>query len=231
MSSFHIQVHRRALLEFFDALPPSSRGHATAVCSVAGEDLGIGLLKHYLERREGATVTNIGGPVTARTGRGPYLDAWVRVQWADHRALFQVEVKNWSAHAIGGRKLRLDASPETLAAFKVERWRRVWDDEVQDFVAARQKDLGKVFQPMSPPAGEDAPIEPAICLWDAMHPQGDVTPWFSVPVSHEQAFDRLWVFSMSSYLRSLQDERLELEMTNTTDRLRWLDTLFARSDE
>ncbi len=44
-----VVVARRRLLEFFDEAPTPSLKHATAVVSVAGEELGIGLLLHYLE--------------------------------------------------------------------------------------------------------------------------------------------------------------------------------------
>jgi hypothetical protein len=81
------RIDRCAILEFYDTKPENSSGHATAINAVAGEDLGAGLMKHYLENVEGAKVTvriNIQDrpePVTQRTSKGSRLDRWMDVQW------------------------------------------------------------------------------------------------------------------------------------------------------
>jgi len=65
-------------------------------------------------------------PCTTGKRKGPRLDCWLRVQGdAELGApdvLLQVEVKMWSAHAIGGRSLSLSATPEEIARYKKERW-------------------------------------------------------------------------------------------------------------
>ena len=84
----------KALLEFFDEKPPSSKYHATAVCQVAGEELGIALLKHYLENK-GKQVEELPDKCTTGKNKGHRLDCWVRVEEGERCVLYQVEVKNW----------------------------------------------------------------------------------------------------------------------------------------
>jgi hypothetical protein len=43
-------VNSRELLRFFDEKPSDSERHATALNAVFGEDLGAGLLCHYLAK-------------------------------------------------------------------------------------------------------------------------------------------------------------------------------------
>ena len=62
-------------------------------------------------------------------------------------------------------------------------------------------------------------------MWDAMHLDGETTPWFSVMLPTGSHFQRLWVFSMSAFLRTLTDQYLTLEMPNTLQRLNWLQYL------
>ncbi len=230
MSDSVLQIHIRALLEFFDEETPRSRGHATAIASVCGEDLGCGLLKHCFETH-GASVEVRPEPVTPDGKKGPRLDRWVRVEGAAELGapdvLFQVEVKMWSAHAIGGKPLSLSATSEEIARYKRERWRQEWDDAK----GIKKPALAKVLQPMRPPPDlADIPVRlPLACMWTALHPDGGPACLFSVPLPEEQAnhFSHVWFFSMSSYLRSLTEERIALAMPDTSTRMRWLRELFV----
>jgi hypothetical protein len=225
-----LQVNVRGLLEFFDEKVDGSQKHATAIVSVCGEDLGCGLLKHYFEARD-ASVEVRPEPCTRGKQKGPRLDRWIRVTGTSELGamdvLLQVEVKNWSAHAIGGRKLRLDAPPEEVADYKRERWAKEWSDKGISTPALR-----KVIERMRPPDKlAYLPVEPLACMWTALHPTGDVEPLFSVSLpqakrTESDRFDRVWFFSMSSYLRSLTDERIPVHMPDATKRIGWLDQLF-----
>lgn len=113
-----IAVDRQGLLKFFDEVPTASQKHATSIVSVAGEELGLALLVHYLAT-QGTQARVIGDRCTQGTKSGARLDAWVEAG----SVLYQVEVKNWSAHAIGGRVLQIDASPGEAARYRVEMWR------------------------------------------------------------------------------------------------------------
>jgi hypothetical protein len=58
-----------------------------------------------------------------------------------------------------------------------------------------------------------------------MHSQIASDPLFSVEVE-PCSFKRVWVFSMSSFLRSIVNETLTLEMPQTRRRMQWLSDLF-----
>src|SRR5262249_30661222 len=158
---------RLALLEFYDTKPDDSIGHATAINAISGEDLGAGLLKHYLETCTKSDVTLLDEKVTLGTPSGPRLDRWVLVKWADRATLvqvegpgegdglsvlgadgttlFQVEIKNWSAHGFGGEPLPLNASPAEVAVYKKKEWGRVWNEERRELRVERTH---KVLLPM-----------------------------------------------------------------------------------
>ncbi len=133
--------------------------------------------------------------------------------------LYQVEIKNSSAHALHGKPLRLDATADESEAYRVARWNEIWKDGT--FTDPR---IGKVLVPMKPPH-EHPRIEPLLAVWMAMHPAGVAVPFFSVPVTQPSVFQNVNVFSMSNYLRSLDSDTLVLDMPNTCARVRWLGAL------
>jgi hypothetical protein len=208
-------------LRFFDEAVPESRYHATAIVAAAGEEMGIGLLAHYF-RQLGAMAEVLPGPITQGTRKGARLDRWLRVTRDRDITYYQTEIKNWSAHAIGGKSLSAQATPAELAVHKIERWNREWDGHT-----FRSKPVLKVLTPMKPPT-EDAHVEPMVCFWNAMNPTGGPEPLFSVPLQ-AQHFVRVWVFSMSGFLRQTLASgtvSLRLQMPDTVSRLTWLHQIF-----
>ena len=217
MTNF-IQIDRVAMLSFFDY--PEDTRHANAMVAMFGEELGAGLMKLFLERVEGAEVQVLPGPCNQGTKKGKRLDRWILAQWPKHSTLFQVEIKNWSANSINSKKLALDATAESVAAHKRQRWSTIWHEGEQRL---REVATGKVLTPMRSLRGEK--IEPALCMWDAMHPTGETVPWFSVSLPVGSHFERFWVFSMSAFLRTLTEPYLTLEMPDTVRRLSWVHKL------
>ncbi len=213
--SSEILAHRLRLLEFFDEAPESSHYHATAIVAVAGEELGLGLLVHYFTG-VGQAATVISRRCTPGTKKGARLDAWVEVG----ETLYQVEIKNWSAHAFNGRPLPINAPVATIEARRQQRWRQLWDGH-----RFTDKSIAKVLGRMKPPRPHPR-IEPLVCFWDAVHPEGSADPLFSVLVERA-AFSRVWVFSMSNYLRVCTSQVLLLQMPRTRQRMRWLAELFG----
>ncbi len=138
----------------------------------------------------------------------------------DEKILYQVEVKTWSFHSLGGRRLALDCSTEELALFKQETWREYWSD-----TGFRQPKLNKVLTPMNAPPTASV-VRPLACLWSALHPDGASEPFFSVPL-RDGPFPSVSIFSMSSFLRGLGQAHLDLNLPLTQQRLRWFDKLFA----
>jgi hypothetical protein len=140
-------VDIEAVLRFFDERPPESPGNATAVVAVSGEDLGIGLLCDYLQRGN-VRAEGLDGPCTTGKKQGSRLDRWVRVISEKGKTLYQVEVKNWSAHAIGGVSLSISASPADVAEYKKRHWQDAWDVTAGTF---SNTSLRKVLEQMRPP--------------------------------------------------------------------------------
>ena len=215
-----LTISVRELVRFFDEKPKGTHGHATAVVGVLGEDLSSALLVRCLAERYG-DARLVSRKCTTGKQRGPRLDCWVGATVGAAWTLFQVEIKSWSAHAIGGKILAVDAGPDDLRAHRIERWRHQWNGET-----FRNKAVRKVLHPMKQP--EQGHVKPLACFWDAMHPDGHPDPLFVVPVT-SGTFDEVWVFSVSSYLRGLSAETLELEMRAAAARLGWLARLVALS--
>jgi hypothetical protein len=220
-----VRLDREKVLEFFDEIPIGSPGHATSVCAVAGEDLGAGLLKRYLEKEHLAQVSILFGPVGQGTRKGSKLDRWISVKYPGGATVYyQVEIKNWSAHAIGGKRLPVKILPDALAKWKQTEWGKLWNKDAQDFGI---DSLKKVLTRMKCP-DTSATVEPVACLWIALHPEGATSPWFEVPIDRKDCcFRRLHVFSMSSYLRNLNESHIEIEMPDIVQRLDWLQKMFA----
>ena len=103
------------------------------------------------------------------------------------------------------------------------RWENEWDSRAQ---LLRHPNTGKVLSRMKPPAGVDEEcIRPLLIFWEALGPSDRADEHlFNVEVDGH--FPELWVFSVSSYLRSIQDDTLELDMPDAAHRLRSLNCLF-----
>ena len=250
-----MRIDRRALIQFFDG-DDKAGPYAAAIKAVAGEELGLALLVEFL-RRDGKNATCVQRTCTTG-GKGHRLDGWGRAEADDGRiTLYQVEVKLWARHSVlnEGRqpqnaeplvqrqrksKLPDDASADVVRDYKVHRWSQYWDDRI----GFKQKALCKVLdEDMKPPKLKppecNARVEPLACLWDAVHPTGELAPWFpvTVPVDSKgswitadpRRFTRVWVFSMSAFLRNLDDRELTLDLSATSERLQWLNRIFPHA--
>lgn len=196
-----ITLKVRNLLEFYDDPAPEYRGQHTAITSVVGEDMAAGLLLHYWQS-QGIHAEVLPGSVTQGTQRGHRLDRWIKTTERGEIFHYQVEIKNWAANAIGGRKLAVNALASEVREHKLERWSKEWDGN--GFIKVGVK---KVLVPMKPREGEET-VRPLVAFWNAMHPQGEADPLFSMPL-RSHAFPRVWVFSMSAYLRDLHRQGMK----------------------
>jgi hypothetical protein len=216
-------IDRLALVAFFDDDEGAGR-HATAIKGVAGEELGLALLMRYLTEAKRSPV-RLPGSCTQGARKGHRLDAWVQVTTDMGRVLYQVEVKTWSAHSIGGTPLPLDASAAHVRAYKLRQWNGYFDPRH----GFREETLQKVFDRMICPE-PNVVVEPLACLWTAVHDRGHEEPFFRVPIATPwSCFDVINVFSMSAYLRTLTDARIELHLPDTERRLEYLANLFPEN--
>ena len=250
MAANLLQVNVRETLAFFDEKPCWAEKQATSIVGVLGEDLSAAVVQHCLEA-DGASNVKVRSETVGTGGRsGPRLDRWVEANLPDEGpVLFQTEIKSWSAHAIGGETLSLSAPAEEVETYKRRHWEKYWDAELQTIPRA---EIAKVLVPMRPgfDAGDRRTL-PLLIFWEALGPgsrpdaQARVEGGhlFSIPAPTggfkinvpstepaQQGFLELWVFSVSSYLRSVTEEVMELEMPNAARRLRSLNRLVWLDD-
>lgn len=217
-----IGIDRTKLLRFFDEKPDSSRGHATSIVSVVGEDLNAGLFCHYLNYVEHKQSEILSVPCTPGTKTGARLDRWIKVFEPDSTiTLYQTEIKNWSSHAIGGKTLSVNADHDTIRKCKIDYWKSQWNYDLNCFKGDNVK---KVLNRMKPP--ESGTIHPLVIYWFPLHPEGLDEPFFDINTSHSE-FSTVYIFSVSSYLREIDQEKVFIEAPQITARLNWLDDLFS----
>lgn len=222
-----IHVDIVSLLEFYDEKIPSSHHHATAINAIAGEDMGAGLFLHYLRQKD------IVGEIlpyrcTQGTKSGVRLDKWIRVTKNNKKIYYQTEIKNWSAHAFGGKRFMINSPKNIISEHKKERWNKFWDGKtLRDLNARKVLTLMKLPEEINK-LSENRKIEPLICFWDSMHPEGKKEPFFPIKIK-DKKFSKLWVFSMSAHLRNLLvsgEKTISIDMPDTSARIKWLKKLF-----
>ena len=214
-----MRVDKQVLLEFFDERVEGSRGHATAITQVGGEDLAAGLFVHYIKSK-GGSATILPCPCTQGTRRGSRLDRWIRTETSEETVLYQTEIKSWSAHATDGRTLAIQAADADLRNYLTNEWHKEWGDGT-----FHKDSVRKVLTPMNPPIA-DIEVRPLVCYWKALHPEGCLEPMFSQDVLGG-CFPHVWIFSLSVYLRTLTDRFLDMELPNVEDRTSWLRRMFS----
>jgi hypothetical protein len=250
-----MRIDRGALIDFFEG-DVNTGPYQAAIKGIAGEELGLALLVKFLSD-QGRNPTRVLGTPHPAGRAGHYLDGWVRAQADDHdrlMTLYQVEVKLWGKYSVlhQGRPPQ-DAHPlvqppdnapaDDHRAYKVQqRWYQYWDERGFQDEELRKVLDGNMALPMLEPHEDNARVDPLACLWDAVHPHGERTPWFSVPlpefpeeaqrpwVANHRRFTRVWVFSMSAFLSTLEgtleDRELLLPLPETCERLQWLKRIF-----
>ena len=107
-------------------------------------------------------------------------------------------------------------------------WQSAWDEETQTL--RDKKGSAKVLLPMKIPedlSGER--VKPLLICWTPMAPEKELDSFlFRVEArfSLECDFRELWIFSISSYLRNLNESEISLNMPMTVARYRIFDRLF-----
>ena len=166
---------------------------------------------------------------------------------SDEDVLFQTEIKNWSAQAFGGKTLDIDAAPPKVREYRRRQWELRWDAQRGTLNDPR---TAKVLMPMKLPSLPDMKertVKPLLVFWEPIGPSD--SHLFKMDVSYDFPFPRpenwpnkrtfpefpaLWVFSVSSYLRSLPSERnIDLRMPTVAERRdilgRLLPDMFAQA--
>lgn len=230
-----MRVNREAILEFFDVTPNYEEqmgatfgSHVSAISGLIGEDLVLGLFLHFWNRnrQQEGTLSLLDYRCLALDS-GRRLDAWLALNRADGRVnapveLLKVEVKNWSYHSIGMRQtLPIDADNEETLRVS----RRNWNLCIE--APRNQESVYKVIEDMRAPEGCDAaPHRPVLCFWAPIfhEPQGQVVPYFAIERA-DHPLSGTSIFSASLYLRTLDDEFLEIPMPRVDERLGFLQNM------
>ncbi len=219
-----IRFNREALLHFYDDAQTaffkllSPKGHVSGITGLIGEELLLGMLCRYLRTCDGLHDVRILGDVPRQQPPGrKKLDGWI-VSKVPKR-LFQVEVKNWSAHSLGGRNLPVSAGKDELTLESNHRWNEYFGNGNH-----LPESAGKVLLEFNRPAGEENfAAEPVICFWHPIAKQG------CDPMSTFTEENRtLQIFSGSNFLRSIQDEYVDIDSPRLDQRLQLLNLLCAR---
>lgn len=236
-------------IRFFDEKPDWGHKQATAIVAMLGEDLAVSTFQHCLETRLAAEVNPRTESVLPGSLKGPRLDRWIEVDWSDgSRTLFQAEIKSTSAYGTGGKQLGLNATCQEATQYKHDRWSINWDNSRR---AITWKEAAKVLVPMKPSFKVTDRIHlPLLIVWAATAPGPECEHkdhvegghLFSIPKPNlgfqfelstetvsEHPFPELWVFSVSSYLRSLPDKQIALDMPTLADRLQIIQRLVPSS--
>jgi len=207
---------------------PESKGHATAINAVMGEEFASALFVDYANRNN-LNPSIVSEICTQGTQKGKRLDRWIQIIENGKIIHFQTEIKNWSAHAFSGKRIPSNETEEYLVPYRIARWKIQFDSEGDSI---RQEPAKKVLIKMKA-VDPEAEIRPLIIFWDAMHPEGKPEPLFNVKVK-DSPFDSLWVFSMSNYVRNLISQgiyEVKAEMPSVIDRLNWLNILYKNIEQ
>lgn len=213
-----MNLHIKELLTFYDEKDNINRKHASAITGMIGEDFAIAIFCHYLSSL-GKKVRCLDEPCTEGKKKGKWLDKWLLVESNHEEWLYQAEVKNWSAHSIGGEHLALNATKEELSKFKQKKWKSQWDEDKKCFSHEQVK---KVLSVMRSPLASKR-VVPLIIYWFAIHPDGADDCFFEIET--KGTFNHAEVFSISAYLRSLTMETIQVEMPRVEERFRILQKL------
>lgn len=222
-----LRLNVKKVIEFFDTSPDGSQGNTTAINAVLGEDLGAAAFRHFARRSGLGDVEILEGTPTPGSNKGKRLDRWLLLSRHDgSQLLFQAEIKSWAAHALGSGTLSVKPGDAEYSDYAKKRWARTWNEE--DSILSMDT-VSKVLLPMKRPefVDESVPIAPLLIFWYVTHPEGKREPYFQREFSGECPFPErlLHFFSTSAYLRTLNEEYLDLPMPHAVTRISWLNQI------
>jgi hypothetical protein len=215
-----MKIARERFIRFFDEKSKDeSHGGSdvSAIIGLLGEDLLLGVLQHFWETNEGAASEILTYKCNCGSLKGSRLDGWLLKKLRGKNELYQVEVKNWAAYAIGGKELISNATEQHLHTYSKRNWDRFFASET-----IPGKHISKVLEPMKKPAGyENITPVPLLCFWFY------IAESIKNPYSKRQYLDgkEVHVFSASAYLRTLKDDYIDIAMPRAERRMRLISEL------
>jgi len=222
-----IRLDIEKLLSFLDNPKPEDAHNASSIVGVIGEDLAAGAYMHYY-RNTRRVLHDVS--VTEGKKRGKWLDRWFVDDTS--KTLYQCEIKSWSASAIGGHRLALDASPEEVKRIGVLNMRGL----AKNFVSEVQPNhVTKVLQKMRLPDGTEYSsytVLPLLIVWMCVADDtSEISPILQLQnVPCGLHFNTLEVFSVSLYLRSLYAKgirEIDIDAPSMQNRINTLNSFIA----
>lgn len=212
------------LVNFYDYKVSSSIGHASAINAVLGEDLALVLLLHYFKSQK-FEVKALAEKCNQGSKEGHRLDKWITVNSKTDSIIYQVEIKNWSAHSIGGKKVEIEHDEDYMRQYRLKRWKHQFN--VNEKIPSQPQTLKVLTKMLVPTNFRSYTHKALLCFWEPMHESGQSDALFEVDVI-SQNFNKLTVFSMSNYVSHLLQatDTLEVEMTDANSRIDWLNKLY-----
>ncbi len=227
-----MKLNIKELLDFFDDKKDSQKGDANAISTILGEELNACVYKHFRNDR----VEILTDSVLPGTNKGKRLDRWI----IDNKKLYQCEIKNWAASAIGGKKLRSDASDYEIKDVADYHWKRELKDRFSEKVK-HPNHTSKVLLKMKIPEKYKniSKIESLLIFWMPISSdKKGLNPLsiLSLKALHlpiETKFLKVCIFSVSLYLRQIykkgkEQKFIDLDMSHLEHRIKILDRLQAK---
>lgn len=222
-----MKIDIKELLDFFDDKKGSQKGDASAIMAILGEDLNASIYKHY----RGNKVEILPDSVLPGTNKGQRLDRWIM----DNKKLYQCEIKNWAATAIGGKQLKSDADDEKINTVANYHWIRELNSSLSN-KEEQPNQVSKVLLKMKPPERYKAisKIEPLLIFWmpvtsdkKGLKPLSVISVKLLNLPKIKTEFLKLNIFSVSLYLRQLYKQGkglkfIDIEMPNFEHRMETL---------
>lgn len=223
------------LLTFLDDPMHGDNRHSSAITGVIGEDLNAAAFAHFLEKDGVWEATVSTDSTTPGTRRGKRLDRWIqaRNKKTGEYVMYQCEIKNWAASAIGGHRLPVNCNEDDVKKATAHYWK----GQLKTFQASEHpNNVTKVFMPMRlPEQYAGSKVEPLMIYWMPISnsEKGDPEPFFQVPTQElglpdtfvHAPFETLNIFSVSLYLRQLLKngvDTLSLPLPNAERRIQVL---------
>lgn len=196
-----MNINIKELLDFFDDRKDSQKGDANAIVALLGEDLNASIYKHF----RGDNVEILEDSVLSGQKIGKWLDRWI----TDRTKLYQCEIKNWSASAVGGKRLKSDASDEEIKKVSTYHWNRELNGSYSSKLKHPNSVTKVLLKMKSPEKHKHKKILPLVIYWmpvssdnKGLNPLSILSiKNINLPIKTE--FPEIQIFSVSLYLRQL----------------------------
>ena len=220
-----MKLNIQKTIKLFDEKIPENGGHISGIIGLFGEELLIQIFAHYLKAIEYEVSIYNEIPKTGNL-KGSRLDAWIECKKGNQRFLYQTEVKNWSAYAVGGKSVPLNIDEKKLRKQSRDRHDQQFNEHFQK---SQKTIVNKVLIPMMPPKNANVKIaKPVVIYWwpisqDGTNPFMRFRPNKKLlkKLKSPSNFRQVFVFSASLYLRSLHKKEikyLSLDLSKTEKR-------------